>query len=72
MGFSLSASFAIIGATVLVDLLATFARNGRAVIIVTHNREIARIAHNVLYLRDGKILKTETNENPVNAHELEW
>jgi len=56
----------------ILDLLATFARNGRAVIIVTHNREIARIAHNVLYLRDGKILKTETNENPVNAHELEW
>jgi len=56
----------------ILDLLATFARNGRAVVIVTHNREIARIAHNVLYLRDGKILKTETNENPVNAHELEW
>jgi len=56
----------------ILDLLATFARDGRAVVIVTHNREIARIAHNVLYLRDGKILKTETNENPVNANELEW
>ena len=56
----------------ILDLLATFARNNRSVIIVTHNREIARIAHKVIYVRDGKILKIKTNENPINAQELEW
>ena len=56
----------------ILELLSKFARNGRAVLIVTHNREIARIAHNVLYLRDGKILKTEHNDYPIDASELEW
>ncbi len=56
----------------ILEILTTFARNKRAVLIVTHNREIARIAHNVLYLRDGKILKTEQNKNPLDASELEW
>jgi putative ABC transport system ATP-binding protein len=56
----------------ILEILTTFARNGKSVLIVTHNREIARIAHNILYLRDGKILKTEQNKQPVNASELEW
>ncbi len=56
----------------ILDLLATFAQQDRSVVIVTHNREIARMAHKVLYLRDGKILKTEKNDNPTAATDLEW
>lgn len=56
----------------ILELLTKFARNGRAVLIVTHNREIAKISNKILYLRDGKILKTEDNPNPIQASELEW
>ena len=56
----------------ILDLLVTFAREGRAVLIVTHNREIAKIADTVIYLRDGKILKKETNDSPMKASQLAW
>lgn len=56
----------------ILELLSSFAQNGRAVLIVTHNREIAKIAHRVIYLRDGKILKIEENKNPLHASKLVW
>ena len=56
----------------ILDLLATFAQKGRAVLIVTHNREIAKIAHRVIYLRDGKVLRIEENKTPLPASKLEW
>ena len=56
----------------ILELLTVFARNGRSVLIVTHNREIAKIAHKVLFLRDGKIIQEEINEKPINASKLEW
>lgn len=56
----------------ILDLLSLFAKDGRVVLIVTHNREIAKIAHSVIFLRDGKILKIEENKNPINASELVW
>ena len=56
----------------ILELLSSFAKNVRAVLIVTHNREIAKIAHRVIYLRDGKILKIQENKTPMNASELVW
>ena len=55
-----------------MDLLISFAGEGQSVLIVTHNREIAKVAHRVIYLRDGKILKIKQNEKPINASELVW
>jgi putative ABC transport system ATP-binding protein len=56
----------------ILDLLSSFARRGRAVLIVTHNREIAKIAHRVIYLRDGKVLRVEENQSPMQASQLVW
>lgn len=56
----------------ILDLLSSFALEGRAVLIVTHNREIAKIAHRVIYLRDGKVLRIEENKKPMQASELVW
>jgi len=56
----------------ILELLASFAENGRAVLIVTHNKELAKIAHKVLYLRDGEILTEERNEKPMRVEDLEW
>jgi putative ABC transport system ATP-binding protein len=39
---------------------------------VTHNKEIAKIAHHVIHLRDGKVIKEETNANPMDIKNLEW
>jgi putative ABC transport system ATP-binding protein len=56
----------------ILSLLTSFAKDGRAVLIVTHNKELAKIGHKVLYLRDGSIIREETNDNPIPVTELEW
>jgi len=56
----------------ILDLLSSFAQAGRAVLIVTHNREIVKIAHRVIYLRDGKVLHIEDNRTPSPVSELVW
>jgi len=56
----------------ILKLLASFADHGRAVLIVTHNKELAKIGHKVLYLRDGKIIREEHNANPIDVGKLEW
>lgn len=53
--------------------LSDLARSGQhTVVLVTHNSEIARMADRVLWLHSGAISKTETNESPVTASELDW
>jgi len=56
----------------ILGLLSSIANRGRGVLIVTHNKEIAKIAHHVVHLRDGKVLKEERNRNPMNIKDLEW
>lgn len=56
----------------ILKLLTSFANKGRAVLIVTHNKELAKIAHQVIYLRDGAILKHEHNDRPMDVDVLEW
>jgi putative ABC transport system ATP-binding protein len=56
----------------ILELLSSFAQNGRAVLIVTHNREIAKIAHRIIFLRDGKVLRIENNKTPMKASQLVW
>jgi putative ABC transport system ATP-binding protein len=56
----------------ILALLTSLAKEGKAVLIVTHNKELAKIAHKVLYLRDGSILREEHNTTPMNVSQLEW
>ncbi|MGA1872447.1 MAG: ABC transporter ATP-binding protein [Thermoplasmatota archaeon] len=56
----------------ILGLLASIANEGRGVLIVTHNKEIAKIAHHVIYLRDGKVLKEDRNARPMDIRNLEW
>lgn len=56
----------------ILDLLVSFANNGRAVLIVTHNKEIGKIANRVLHLKDGRIVKEVINERPMPVSKLEW
>ncbi len=45
---------------------------GTAVVLVTHNQAIARLAHRVIRLRSGQIVAESRNEQPVRASELVW
>ncbi len=42
------------------------------IIIVTHNDAIKQMAHKVMRLRDGQVIKNYVNENRIPAKELEW
>ncbi len=56
----------------ILELLTSFACEGRAVLIVTHNKELAKIAHHVVHLRDGRIVQEERAEEPLKVADLEW
>ena len=47
-------------------------KEGRCVIIVTHNRAITAAATRVITLGDGKIRSDEKNPNPLPAEEVVW
>ena len=41
-------------------------------LIITHNAEIQRIAHRVLFMADGTIINEKINKNPVKPKEVKW
>ncbi len=47
-------------------------KDGRTVIIVTHNAAIAAMAQRVVHLRDGRIKSVEVNKRLLDADEVEW
>ena len=60
------------GTQFLSMLRLAVAGDGRTVITVTHNTEIARIAHRVILLRDGRVVDVEVNDEPSPPEELDW
>ena len=57
----------------ILKLLQDASRNfNSTVIIITHNSLIKPMPDEVIELKDGRILKAYTNENPVPVEELEW
>ncbi len=59
------------GLTIL-ELLTSLVKEGKMVIIVTHDTDIARLGNRIIEFRDGRIVKVERNENPVAVCELGW
>ncbi|MFU8818691.1 MAG: ABC transporter ATP-binding protein [Desulfurivibrio sp.] len=45
---------------------------GTTTVVITHNADIARMAHRVIQLRDGKIGEIAINQQRVPARELQW
>jgi putative ABC transport system ATP-binding protein len=57
----------------ILQLLQSQAGNGRTVLVVTHNREISRIADRVIELSSGQIVSDGTPaEGKVPVSELSW
>ena len=60
------------GTQILGLLRETVAGGTRSIITVTHNTEIARIAHRVIELRDGEVVGVGTNDDPAQPGDLDW
>lgn len=57
----------------IIKLLLDFNKKyHKTLIVVTHNANIALVAHKVIYFRDGKIEKVVINEKPLTPDEVEW
>ena len=57
----------------ILDVLEELCRvHHRTVVLVTHTKEIGRMADRVIRMRNGTIRETAVNEHPVSAKEIEW
>lgn len=57
----------------ILKLLKNLCETGnQCVILVTHNANIALIADRVIHLSDGKIVKDEKNDTPLDIEEIQW
>jgi len=55
-----------------LEILALFQqlnREGRTILMITHDREVAEYAHRILVLRDGRIVEDRAVGEPRNAEE---
>ncbi|MDD3799427.1 MAG: ABC transporter ATP-binding protein [Novosphingobium sp.] len=60
------------GIRVLETLAKANRELGTTVAIITHNVGIAAMAQRVLHFLDGRIARTEINENPVDPQAISW
>lgn len=57
----------------VLKLLLSMAKNyGKAIVIVTHNQSIAKMADVVIRVKNGKIRSVEEQSEPMSADEVEW
>jgi putative ABC transport system ATP-binding protein len=56
----------------ILQLMQRLNREGRTVVMVTHNASIARIAHRVVTVVDGQIESVRQNANPADAADVAW
>lgn len=47
-------------------------RFGTTTVVITHNAEIQRMAHRVIFFQDGKISETRINESRIAPSEIAW
>lgn len=62
----------VTGKAILKLLQDTCREKNMTVIIITHNTAIAPMADRVIHVRNGKVAKIETNENPTSVEDIEW
>jgi len=60
------------GVRVLEALERVNTELGTTTVVITHNVDIARIAHRVLYMADGRIVREQVNTERLPAKELHW
>lgn len=60
------------GKQILIQLEELVRVHGRTVVIVTHTREMGRMADRIIEIRNGKIVREEKNGQIVSAREIAW
>jgi len=45
---------------------------GKTVVLITHNTAIAKIANRIFNLKDGRIVRIETNDSPLPPEKVTW
>lgn len=60
------------GKTVLILLEQLSRKNGKTVVIVTHNREISRMSDRTILMKNGRIVEETANEAVTSAADIEW
>jgi putative ABC transport system ATP-binding protein len=60
------------GIRVLQALERVNTEMGTTTVVITHNVDIARMAHRVLYMADGRIVREQVNTERLPARELRW
>ena len=56
----------------VLKLISQIHKKGKTIVFVTHTKEIAQMADRIITMKNGKIVKTQINEHPVEADEVEW
>lgn len=62
----------VTGKNILRLLYDVSKNNKKLVVVVTHNQALKAMADKVISIKNGKIEKVETNQNPVPIEEIEW
>ncbi|MBJ3763687.1 ABC transporter ATP-binding protein [Maribius pontilimi] len=60
------------GIQVLEALRQINDRFGTTTVVITHNAEIRRMAHRVIYFQDGRISRVERNDHRIAPSEISW
>ena len=60
------------GIQVLEALRDINERFGTTTVVITHNAEIQRMAHRVIFFQDGKISETKVNATRLSPSEIKW
>ena len=47
-------------------------RFGTTTVVITHNAEIRKMAHRVIFFQDGKISRVEQNDTLLAPSEIAW
>ena len=60
------------GKQVLAMLQATCRKQGRTVIVITHNSALAAMADRVIRINSGRVVDQTVNPNPTPVERIEW
>lgn len=47
----------------VLDLLISLNKQGRTIVMVTHNPDLGKLANRIIFLQHGKLLREQSNEN---------
>ncbi len=56
----------------VLELLNKLNKEGKTIVLVTHIKEISRIADRIITIKDSKIINEEINNNKISIDEVSW